>query len=90
MLGVPVVPDEGPAYLPMLSPGFFNRIPDHVPTFEADVATLARIKEARYEVRNFVPVPGRYEWCTDLACLEGTGKPQVIGGKVDGVLTCFL
>ncbi len=52
--------------LPMLSPGFVLRLPEHETAFTADMRMLQSIKRADYDVANFLPAGGEYEWCTDL------------------------
>ena len=48
--------------LPMLSPGFVLRLPDHEAAFTADMRMLHSIKRAGYDVTNFLPAEGTYEW----------------------------
>jgi len=64
--GIPIIRDEGPPLLPMLSPGFIARIPDHESTFEADVVTLSKMKEAGYDTAQFTRQDGDYEWCCNV------------------------
>ncbi len=75
--GVPIIPDDGPPLLPMLSPGFVNRIPEHVPTFNADMATLTRIKATGYDVTQFTRQEGEYEWCLNIGRIRNDMAAQM-------------
>lgn len=56
-----------PPILPMLAPGFVERIPDHLPTFEADVHMIARLRDVDYDPEQVMAgIETHYEWCTDL------------------------
>lgn len=66
MRGIPIIQEDGSVLLPMLSPGYVRRLPEHVPAFDADVGTLARIKAADYDPLFFAPQDGNYEWVDHL------------------------
>ncbi|WP_161600146.1 DNA polymerase [Aurantimonas manganoxydans] len=49
-----------------LAPGFIRRIPEHDPTFRADIGTLARLKQANYDVAAIAPSEPSYRYVSDL------------------------
>jgi uracil-DNA glycosylase family 4 len=52
--------------LPMLSPSMILKVPDHAPTFNADVQTLARLKQDNFAVVEQVDTDVEYEWREDI------------------------
>jgi uracil-DNA glycosylase family 4 len=50
--------------MPMLSPAFVSRIPDHLPTFEADMLMLAKLKMAGWQMPHY---ENTYEWREDIS-----------------------
>jgi DNA polymerase I-like protein with 3'-5' exonuclease and polymerase domains/uracil-DNA glycosylase len=69
--------------LPMLSPGFVQRIPDHLPTFTNDWHTLARIKADGWTVREQVDANIVYEWREDISDIIAM-HPRIIGVDTEG------
>jgi DNA polymerase I-like protein with 3'-5' exonuclease and polymerase domains len=63
--------------MPFLSPSFVRRIPDHEPTFQADLCTLARLKEARYNLSALAPPNVDYRWVSDLTDFMAS-KPKAL------------
>lgn len=57
---------NGRLLVPMLSPGFINKVPEHLPMFEADWLTVAKIKDAGWQRPQDEGGEVHYEWCTDL------------------------
>lgn len=55
-----------PPVMPMLSPGFVSRLPEHKPTFEGDISTLGKMKKAKYDASDLVGIETDYQWCYDL------------------------
>lgn len=64
--------------LPMLSPGYVQRIPNNLPAFNADLGTLARVKAAGYDISKIMVENVQYEYRTDITDLL-TNLPRVIG-----------
>ena len=52
---------------PMLAPSMILRVPDHLPTFTADVQTLARLKQDNYAVVERTDLQTNYEWREDIS-----------------------
>lgn len=75
-----LIDKEGlPPILPMLSPGFVARIPEHASTFDSDIQTLAKIRAARWDASAVERTMTDYRWANDISEYLGAGKPQVIG-----------
>lgn len=74
--GRPILRENLPPVIPMLSPGFVQRIPDHIPTFQADLGTLSRIRAGGWDVNSVTPQQVDYKWCDDLSELLAN-KPRV-------------
>lgn len=69
-----------PPILPMLSPGFVVRIPEHESTFNSDIQTLRKMRDARWDMDMATRgLPVDYQWRTDISDFLGANKPQVIG-----------
>lgn len=69
------VEHQGVLVFPMLSPAFVNRVPEHQPTFNADMLTLAKIKE-----NDFKPLEATtldYRWETDIQFLLDNPPPMI-------------
>lgn len=65
--GVIVQPHpDRPVVMPMLSPGFVSRLPEHLPTFEGDISTLGKLKTAKYNPADLMAIETDYQWCYDL------------------------
>lgn len=79
--GVAHLPEPGKGLqapvMPFLSPSFVRRIPDHLPTFVADLCTLARLKEARYDLAALAPPDVDYRWVSDLTDFIAS-RPRVL------------
>lgn len=79
--GVTHLPEEGKGVpvpvMPFLAPSFVRRIPDHLPTFQADLCTLARLKEASYDLGALAPQNVDYRWVSDLGEFTAS-KPRVV------------
>ncbi len=76
--GMPVPRDGQATVLPMLSPGFVARLPDHRPTFVADVHTVAMLKSSDFDLSRIERTETNYEWRTDISDFLGENKPSVI------------
>jgi uracil-DNA glycosylase family 4 len=65
--------------VPFLSPGFIARVPDHRPTFDADMLTLANLKECGYSLAAHADqqIDTDYRWCEDLSELIAY-EPQIL------------
>lgn len=57
----------GRIVVPMLSPAFIAKVPEHGPTFDADWLTVLRLKESAWQVSPSDQATTRYEWCEDLS-----------------------
>lgn len=75
--GTPIVKDNR-MILPMLSPGYILYQPEHQPTFNADMLTLARLKKQDFVFTEADDNTTGYEWCTDLSFLL-ENRPTIIG-----------
>lgn len=61
-----LVEHNGRMVLPMLSPGYIARVPEHIPTFQSDLLTLAKVVDAGYTyVKEDIDV--QYEWREDIS-----------------------
>jgi DNA polymerase I-like protein with 3'-5' exonuclease and polymerase domains/uracil-DNA glycosylase len=70
------VEKDGLLVMPMLSPAFVNRVPEHAPTFTADMLTLAKLRDNGYRPLEAERLD--YRWCTDIQFLLDE-PPEVIG-----------
>lgn len=52
--------------LPMLSPSFVERIPDNLPAFRADLNTLARFRDADFDISQVERPAIDYRWVFDF------------------------
>ena len=68
-----------PPILPMLSPGFVVRLPEHASTFNADIQSLAKLRAARWDASAVERTVTDYQWAADIGDYLGDRKPQVIG-----------
>ena len=68
---------DGPPVFPMLSPGFVSRIPDHMPTFASDWASLRRFVDGGYQITD-TNVGVQYEWREDISDILAL-QPEIIG-----------
>lgn len=66
----------GRMVLPMTSPGFVMKVPEHQPMFEADVHTLARLKRDNWQFRQDEQNID-YQWREDISDLL-VNKPAMI------------
>lgn len=66
--GIPVQ-HQGATVFPLLAAGFVHRIPEHMPTFEADLSTLSNLKENGWVDLAARESDRQYEWCEDLSAL---------------------
>lgn len=64
-----VLESGGRLVVPMLSPSFIFKVPEHGPTFDADWLTVLRLREANWTVSASDQATTTYEWCEDLSSL---------------------
>jgi uracil-DNA glycosylase family 4 len=53
-------------FMPMLSPGFVHRVPEHEPTFKSDFVTLKKLMEHGWNVEALTDSDTQYSWAHDL------------------------
>jgi DNA polymerase I-like protein with 3'-5' exonuclease and polymerase domains len=71
-----MVEHNGRMVLPMLSPGYLARIPEHIPTFQSDLLTLAKVAENGFMyVKEDIDV--HYEWREDISEFL-TNRPAIM------------
>lgn len=63
--------------VPMLSPAFIGKVPEHRPTFEADWLTIARLKDNDWRRTEDEAAGVQYEWREDISDVLST-LPEVI------------
>jgi uracil-DNA glycosylase family 4 len=71
------VTHNGRMVLPFLSPAFVAKVPDHMPTFESDMVTLARLKEAGFSLADDATTEVHYEWREDISDIIAM-RPEII------------
>jgi DNA polymerase I-like protein with 3'-5' exonuclease and polymerase domains/uracil-DNA glycosylase len=64
-----IVEVDGRLVMPMLSPGFINKVPEHAPTFQADMLTLAQLKQRGFKQDSTIRFDEHYRWCEDVQFL---------------------
>ncbi len=69
---------DGLPIMPMLSPGYVLRIPEHRPTFASDFLTLSKLKQNGWSTDGMVKIETDYQWRADISDLIDAGFPQVI------------
>lgn len=70
--GVPV------QVMPMLSPGFVLRVPEHMPVFNADWRTVAMMVNNDFSTDGMVKVKTDYRYVSNLDELTGKNRPRVM------------
>lgn len=63
--------------VPMLSPAFISKVPEHGPTFDADWLTVLRLRDSGWVHSELDTDSRRYEWCEDLSDLLDA-SPELI------------
>lgn len=77
--------DDLPPVMPMLSPGFVLRVPEHEPVASSDWLTVSKLaaNNWRLEGLNDAAIQTDYQWRADISDFLGANKPKVIASDTE-------